>query len=228
MNSSPKNILLVHGAWHGAWCWDELTPHLERHGWRVFTVDLPSTWSDPEVGMYDDAEVVGEALGAIDGPVTVLGHSYGGVPMSEAAETAPNVERLIYLAAQMLEVGEALVTPLGGPWFPADWRMVPVPDQITDAAYFDVPTELAAATTARLRPQSARAFTDAQTRASWQKLPSALIACDDDRNIPEVFIKRAIDDEMPTLVRRLPGGHSPFLARPAELADVIDEVAAAL
>ncbi|WP_080036682.1 alpha/beta fold hydrolase [[Actinomadura] parvosata] len=219
-------LLLVHGAWHSPSCWDRLVPELEERGWRTSTVDLPSTWGDPQVGMYDDARAVRERLLALEGPVTVLAHSYGGVPVSEVAETVPNVRRLVYLAAHMLEAGEAVITPLGGPWFPEDAELLPAPDQPIETLYHDVPAAWAQAAVARLRPQSARAFTERQTRASWRALPSALIVCDDDRIMPELFIKRQLT--MTEVVRHLPGDHSPFLSRPGELAGLVDEVTAAL
>ena len=223
-----KNIVLVHGAWHSAWHWHRLVPELERRGWTTSAVELPSTGGDPENGMYDDARALREHLESVDGPVTVLAHSYGGVPVAEVADTVPNVRQLIYLAAHMLEAGEAVVTPLGGPWFPADSRLVPVPDPARDALFHDVPGEWVDGAVARLRPQSARVFTDEQTRTAWRTLPSALIVCDEDRIMPELFIKRALTSKMADVVRHLPGSHSPFLSRPAELADLVDEVTTAL
>ena len=225
--TEPKNLVLVHGAWHGPECWHLLVPELESRGWAVSTVDLPSTWGTPETGMLDDARAVRQHLDTVDGPVTVLGHSYGGVPVSEAAETAPNVRRLIYLAAHMLEVGESVVKPLGGPWFPPEAEFAPGAEPL-EAYYHDVPRGQAEEAVAHLRPQSARAFTEELTRASWRTLPSALIVCDDDRSMPELFIKRALTEKMARVVRHLPGSHSPFLSRPANLADMVDEVTAAL
>ncbi|MEV0701975.1 alpha/beta hydrolase [Saccharopolyspora sp. NPDC050389] len=180
--AAPRHLVLVHGAWHGPWCWERLVPELERRGWATSAVDLPSTWGNPDTGMRDDAQAVREHVESIDGPVTVLAHSYGGVPVSEVADTLPNVRQLVYLAAHMLEADEAVTSPLGGPWFPLEAETAPhLPPH--DAFYHDVPAEWAAEAVARLRPQSARVFLDEQTRASWRTIPSALIVCDDDRSI---------------------------------------------
>ncbi|MEU5847850.1 alpha/beta hydrolase [Saccharopolyspora shandongensis] len=222
MIAGPRHLVLVHGAWHGPWCWERLVPELERRGWTTSAVDLPSTWGNPGTGMHDDAQAVREHLESIDGPVTVLAHSYGGVPVSEVADTLPNVRQLVYLAAHMLEADESVTSPLGGPWFPLEAETVPHHLPPHEAFYHDVPAEWAAKAVARLRPQSARAFLDEQTRASWRTIPSALIVCDDDRTMPELFTQRALQSA--DVVRHLPGGHSPFLARPVELADTIDEV----
>ncbi len=78
------NLLLVHGAWHGSWCWDLLVPELVARGWTPSAVDLPSASGSPGAGVREDAEVVREAIAALSGPVTVLAHSYAGVPVGEA------------------------------------------------------------------------------------------------------------------------------------------------
>jgi pimeloyl-ACP methyl ester carboxylesterase len=217
-----QSLVLVHGAWHGPWCWEYLLPVLDARGWRTSMVDLPSSSGDPDLGVYDDARTVREHLETIDGPVTVLAHSYGAVPVTEVAGTVPNVTRLVYLAAHMLQAGEAVVTPTGGAWFPPEAKMLPVPEPAQEIFYHDVPAELAEAASARLRPQSARSFTDKVTRASWQTISSALILCDEDKALPGVFAERG--PAMAATVRHLPGSHSPFLSRPTELADVLDEI----
>ncbi|WP_410635557.1 alpha/beta hydrolase [Amycolatopsis sp. cmx-4-83] len=216
------NLVLVHGAWHGPWCWELLVPELQNRGWTVSTVDLPSTSGDPAAGMHADADAVRAHLAELDGPVTLLAHSYGGVPATEAA--GPNVRQLVYLAAHVLEEGESVVSPLGGPWFPPDADFAPGGEP-SEAYYHDVPADRAREAVARLRPQSAKAFTEELTRAAWRDVPSALIVCDDDRSLPGVIIERAIEGGRVKVVRHLPGGHSPFLARPAELAALVDEIA---
>jgi pimeloyl-ACP methyl ester carboxylesterase len=225
--TEPKNLVLVHGAWHGPWCWELLTPELEERAWTVTTVDLPSTSGDPAAGMHADARAVREHLAKIDGPVTLLAHSYGGIPSTEAAGEAQNVARIIYLAAHLLKPGESLVTPLGGAWFPPETGFVPGAEPL-ETLFHDVPADRAREAAARLRPQSAKAFTEELTRTARREIPSAFIVCDDDRAMPEPIVKRAITERMTTVVRHLPGSHSPFLSRPAELAELIDEVTAAL
>jgi pimeloyl-ACP methyl ester carboxylesterase len=218
-------LALVHGAWHGSWCWEKLVPELTARGWRVSAADLPSA-GDPEVGMYADAVAVRAHLDAIDGPVTVLAHSYGGLPVTEVAAAVPAVRQLIYLAAHMLEVGEALVTPLGGPWYPPQTTLVPVPEPARELFYADVPADVADAVVARLRPQSARSFCEPLTRASWKELPSAFIVCDEDQIFPEILAENL--PPRADLVRHLPTSHSPFLSHPAELAELVGEISEAL
>lgn len=100
--------------------------------------------------------------------------------------------------------------------------MLPVPEPAQEIFYHDVSADLAEAASARLRPQSARSFTDKVTRASWQTINSALILCDEDKALPGVFAERG--PTMAATVRHLPGSHSPFLSRPTELAEVLDEI----
>ncbi|MFB6720407.1 alpha/beta fold hydrolase [Kribbella sp. NPDC056345] len=212
------NLLLVHGAWHGSWCWDQLIPELRTRGWTPLVIDLPSTSASPASGLDDDAAVVRNALQALDGRVTVLAHSYGGVPVAEAAESA---DQLIYLAAHLLEPGESVVSPLGGPWYEQGTKVLDVPEPARDLLFADVPDELAAWAVQQLQPQSARAFEDVQTTAAWKTVPTATILCEDDRAFPPLFAERAAKADV---VRYLPGSHSPFLSRPAALADLISDL----
>jgi pimeloyl-ACP methyl ester carboxylesterase len=219
-------LVLVHGAWHGSWCWEQLVPELAARGWRTSTVDLPSTSGDPDAGMYADAAVVREHLESLDGPVAVLAHSYGGLPVTEVAATVPNVTQLIYLAAHMLDVGESLVAPIGGPWFDPAVALLPVPEPARELLFADVPADPADAAVAQLRPQSVRSFMEPLTRASWEDIPAAFVVCDEDAIFPPVLAEKL--PPKADLVRRLPTSHSPFLSRPAVLADLIGEISTAL
>ncbi|MDX8140865.1 alpha/beta fold hydrolase [Lentzea sp. BCCO 10_0061] len=208
------NLLLVHGAWHGAWCWDRLVPELAAHGWTTSVLDLPSASGSPAAGVREDADAVREALAALGGPVTVLAHSYAGVPVGQAAASA---DRLIYLAAHMLEPGESVVSPLGGPWYEAGTKLLDVPEPARDLLFADVPDDLASWAVARLRPQSARSFEETVTAAAWQTVPTTAIVCADDVIFPPVFADRLRAHG----ALELAGSHSPFLSRPAELAGLI-------
>ncbi|MET9230745.1 alpha/beta fold hydrolase [Lentzea sp. NPDC003310] len=208
------NLLLVHGAWHGSWCWDLLVPELESRGWTTSALDLPSTSGSPTAGVCEDADVVREAIAALSGPVTVLAHSYAGVPVGEGAQAA---DRLVYLAAHLLEPGESVVSPLGGPWYEPGTTLLDPPEPARDLLFADVPDERAAWAGSRLRPQSAKSFEDPVTAAAWRTVPTTAIVCADDMAFPQPFADRlraygAVE---------LPGSHSPFLSRPAQLAELI-------
>ena len=115
MNDRPMStFVLVHGAWHGAWCWYKVVPRLEQAGHRVVAPDLPSLGSDKtpisQVSLRLWTDRVCQVLDAETDPVILVGHSRGGIVISEAAEARPEkVQRLVYLCAFLLRDGESLI-----------------------------------------------------------------------------------------------------------------------
>src|SRR4051794_22012520 len=102
--------LLIHGAWHGAWCWHKLAPLLEAAGARVLAPDLPSMGADstpPGVITLDYwARFIADLIEQQDEPVTLVAHSRGGVIASRVAELVPDrLEKLVYVAAYLLPAG---------------------------------------------------------------------------------------------------------------------------
>lgn len=220
----PENptLLLVHGAWHGSWCWDSLLPHLD--GLDVRTVDLPSAGdgrSEP-AGLHADAAVVRAAATAISGPVVVCGHSYGGAVVSQAVAGLDNVAHIVFLCAFVLAKGESVASIGGGTppsWWDirADGYVVPLnPGQVF---YQDVSAADTTASIARLRPQSMTAFTDVLTEAAWESVPSTYVVCTEDEAIPP-FAQRQMAARAGT-VRELDTSHSPFLSRPELVAGLL-------
>ncbi|MER7944414.1 alpha/beta hydrolase [Streptomyces sp. NPDC094458] len=218
-------ILLVHGAWHGAWCWEKFVPELTARGWHVVTVELPSASADPEdnAGMYDDARVIRTCLDGIEGRVTVLAHSYGGVPVTQAAASADNVDRIVYLSAFQLDEGDSLVGLSEGQMQSGDTGTLPVPDDPAKHLFGDVPAEDAARATQRLVPQSLKSFSEPLTAVAWKTVPSSYIVCEQDEILPPAF-QEAMSARSERSYR-LPSGHSPFLSMPAELAELITDEA---
>ncbi|MCX5097066.1 alpha/beta hydrolase [Streptomyces sp. NBC_00365] len=223
-NSQPT-ILLVHGAWHGAWCWDKLIPQLESRGWNVATVDLPSASAEAEhtAGMYDDARAIRQTLAAIGGPVTVVAHSYGGIPATEAAATAENVSRLVYLAAFQLDEGDSLVGQSGGALPAGDTGTLPPNPEHREYFYNGVSDEDAAWAAERLVPQSIKSFSEPLTSASWKGVESRYIVCEVDNALPLLFQEGMAARSGKAY--QLPSGHSAFLSMPAELAETITTAA---
>lgn len=97
------DIALVHGSYHGAWCWDLLRPELERLGHRVITMDLPI--SDPVLGAADYAQAIGAALDPGSEPMLV-GHSMAGLITPLVAARRP-VRKLVFLAAFLASPGKS-------------------------------------------------------------------------------------------------------------------------
>ncbi|MGY1651318.1 alpha/beta fold hydrolase [Geodermatophilus sp. SYSU D01119] len=219
------SLLLVHGAWHGSWCW---RPLLEALGEDVpaHTVDLPSAGGDPAAlgDLSADAAAVREALAGIDGPVVVLGHSYGGAVVTEAVTADSGVAHLVYLCAFQLDVGDSLLGSVGGqapPWWEVGEHAIGVTDP--EAVFYNgVPGGLARDAVARIGLQSRASVEQPLTNAAWRHVPSTYVVCEQDQAIP-VFAQEAMSSRAGEVLR-LPSGHSPFLSHPAELAALLRPV----
>src|SRR5262245_43964292 len=98
--ADDPTVVLVHGAWHGAWCWDKVTARLDDAGVAWAAVDLPFT------SFGDDVAAARRTIEGVGGPVILCGHSYGGAVITEAGQE-PNVQRLVYLAAFACDEGES-------------------------------------------------------------------------------------------------------------------------
>ncbi|MBB3084877.1 alpha/beta hydrolase [Geodermatophilus sabuli] len=217
----PATLLLVHGAWHGSWCWERLTGALG--GVAVRTVDLPSVGTDPAAlgGLYDDADAVRAALAGIEGPVVVVGHSYGGAVVTEAVRADSGVAHLVYLCAFQLDEGDSLLGSVGGegpPWWEATGPAIAVrsPEQVF---YNGVAPELTESAVARLGLQSRASAEQPLTNVAWRSVPSTYVVCEQDQAIP-VVAQEAMSARAGEVLR-MDAGHSPFLSHPAELAGLL-------
>ena len=223
---ATARLLLVHGAWHGGWAWDPLLPHLAERGLAAEVVELPSTGGDGD--LTADAETVRGLLGG-DDPVVAVGHSYGGMVTSEACAGAPTVSHLVYVCAFQLDIGESLLSAIGGQmpsWTEIDEatrRSRVAPAAAGKVFYGDVDARLAETWTARLTTQTMSSFEQPLTAAAWRDIPSTYVACTADRAIPYPA-QQAMSTHAAT-VHTLDCSHSPFASRPRELADILASVA---
>src|SRR6266480_579208 len=108
-----STYVFVHGAWHGSWCWEKVVPLLKQTGHQVETLDLPGHGQDKtplgEITLAAYTKRVGETLDAQAGPVILVGHSLGGIVITQVAEERPEkIQRLVYLAAFLVQNGESL------------------------------------------------------------------------------------------------------------------------
>jgi pimeloyl-ACP methyl ester carboxylesterase len=227
VDRNPPTIVLVHGAWHGSWCWQRFTPHVLQRGFDFCTVELPSVGakSGEAVDLSADAAAVKTTLAAIAGPVILCGHSYGGMVISLAAAAESQVERLVYICAYVPEAGQSLTATRVGkraPWIRMLDGGLTLPDlkQAAGVFYGDCDPATQRWATHQLRAQSNAAFEEPVPAPAWQRIPSTYIVCTNDMAIPpamqrDVFAPRA------TSVIELESGHSPFLSRPGALAELI-------
>lgn len=231
--STPTHFLLVHGSWHGPWCWELMQPQLEQRGHRVTLVDLPSVGTDVSaLGDFDaDTKAVNTAAAQLSDPAVVVGHSYGGAVISNV-EYPATVRRLVFLGAFMPDAGRAFTSYLPpGPFPPyvgmRDDGTTTVPEgQAQPAFYGDCLDDLVAWAVARLRPQSQAVLGGVNERASWRSIPSTYVLLTEDRAIPPDL--QAEFAAQATEQVELQTSHSPFLSKPEQLADMLDSVAAAV
>jgi pimeloyl-ACP methyl ester carboxylesterase len=222
-------VILVHGAWHGAWAWGEIVPRLSAEGIRSIAVDLPSKGRETNAlgDLRDDAETVRAAIAAAGAPTLVIAHSYGGLPASEGAAEAAH---LLFLAAFMVEPGQSLLALRGGVepewWRTSEDGRTLFPDDPEHLFYADCEPAVAARAAAALVPQRKDVFSQELRSAAWQTLPSTYVVCERDNAVPpalqEVMAGRA------GTVSRIDSSHSPFLSRPDELTAIIRETLAAV
>src|SRR5215471_8421479 len=109
-----SRYILVHGAWHGRWCWDQVVPLLRQAGHQVETLDLPGHGQDRtpilEVTLAAYTKRVCETLDAQAEPVILVGHSMGGIVITQVAEERPEkIQTLVYLTAFLVQNGESVV-----------------------------------------------------------------------------------------------------------------------
>ena len=232
-------IVLVHGAWHGAWCWTKVIPELRALGISVVAPDLPGHGDDtsPVGDVAVDAARVVEVVRSLDGPVVLVGHSYGGVVISEAANdpvVASKVARLVYLCA--------IVCPPGKGFFDieadhtgskleallrfddAGLSFIDTSDQSAAKAAFygDCSDDDVAFAAARLTPQPGANATSAFTGNPLATISATYIRCLDDATIPlavqdaMIAVMTPVSKEIDTI--DMAASHSPFFSQPAALA----------
>ncbi|KUI23765.1 hypothetical protein AU196_01785 [Mycobacterium sp. IS-1742] len=227
---------LVHGGWHGRWCWDLLTPLLERGGHRVVTMDLPC--DDPRADLEDYADVVCAALAECGGDITLVGHSLGGNTIPIVAVRRP-VSHLVYLCAVLPLPGSSLMDQvaddpgmLNPGYLPAlsepddQNRQVWVDPALTRRhLYADCDDAVAAAAMARLRPQALHPMLQPYPLRELPAVDSTYVVCTDDLMVPSEWSRRVAPGRVGADLIELPGSHSPFLSRPRALAEVLLGVA---
>lgn len=220
-------ILFVHGSWHGPWCWERTRAILRERGIETAAVQLPSC--TPALGDLDaDSAAIVAAARDLGGAVTVVAHSYGGVPTTHAA-FGPEVRELVYLGAFMPPAGRSLVDLLPpGPLPPyvtvgADGLSHAVQDQVGALLYGDCSAEDIAWAKSRLVPQNAAVVATPVGGASWERVPSTYLLLTQDLAVP-VEAQRAFASQARRTIE-LEASHSPFLSKPAALAALLAEVA---
>jgi pimeloyl-ACP methyl ester carboxylesterase len=229
-----STFVLVHGAWHGRWSWDKVVPRLEEAGQKVEAPDLPGHGDDktpvPEVSLQSYADRVCQVIDRQSEPVILVGHSMGGIVISQAAEQCPEkTETLVYLSGFLLPNGTSLVELSQSDTDSAVMQnlvvneaegVVTVREEARrEAFYGDCSDEDVAWAKARLMPQPlAPLVTPVKiTEENFGRIARVYIECLRDRAITPSTQRKMYTSLPCEKIISMDTSHSPFLSAPEEL-----------
>src|SRR6185437_10443924 len=222
-----RNVVLVHGAFVDGSSWNGVIAKLQRKGYHVSSVQNPLT------SLADDVAATRRVLARQDGPTILVGHSWGGVVITEAGANAPNVVGLVYVAAIAPTLRESSMDLLK--------RAAPMPAgeaTITDSSGFlwldrgryhadfaaDVPENRTRVLSAAQVPIAAKAFSETVSEGGWKEKPSWYVLTTRDRAVsPEV--QKFMADRMGAKIVPIASSHLAPVSHAGAIADVIDRAA---
>lgn len=236
-------FVLVHGAFHGAWCWRKLVPELAARGHGAVAIDLPGGGGDPTpvagCTLDGNAARIAAAIAGVAEPVVLVGHSLGGISIAATTELVPErIALLVYLCAIMPRDGDSVASISASPAArretgpPAYYKtadglaFAAVPERAPVVFYTGCSAEDVADAVPRLRPQ-AYAVQRAPVRLTAKRygtVPRVFVECLDDNALSLPF-QRDMVAKAPCPVVSLPSGHSPFFSHPALLAETLVKLA---
>ncbi|MEW2919221.1 alpha/beta fold hydrolase [Ruegeria sp. ANG10] len=231
------DFLLVHGSCHGAWCWRDVIPALTALGHTARAIDLPSHGSDPTPIADVTLDSCRDAVLSASTPQTILvGHSWGGYPVSAAAEAAPDAMRaLIYLCAYVPQDGLSMIEMRKRA--PRQLVVDAVekstdclsytfrPDMVQDLFYHDCAPETVPYALARMCPQPiAPQETPLSVAENFARVPKAYITATDDHTIPREYEEQMSRVAPEDLRKSISSSHSPFFSHPRLLSEILDDL----
>ncbi|UHQ18802.1 alpha/beta hydrolase [Lysobacter sp. KIS68-7] len=224
--SVAKNVLLVHGGFVDGSGWQKVYNLLKKDGYNVTIVQNPTT------SLADDVAITKRAIAQQDGPVVLVGHSYGGVVVSEAG-TDPKVQSVVYIAAFAPDTGESVQSLIANPPPGAPQPPILPPqdgflflDRAKFAASFagDVPADEANFMADSQVPWGVEALAGVVTTPAWKSKPSWYLVATEDHMIPppaqQMMAKRA-----GATVVEVPGSHAIYVSQPEAVAKLIEQAA---
>jgi pimeloyl-ACP methyl ester carboxylesterase len=223
----PATLLFVHGACvrDADWWWGRMVGPLGELGIETAAVPLPSCGeAGAALGdFFDDVEACRRAIEAVDGPVALLGHSYGGMIVTETGADE-RVERLLYVTSVMADAGQSQGELIGAepaPWLdPSEDGTIGVhPDLIREFFLQDCDADTTEEAVARLTRQSLAPFGQAPSRVGWRERPTTYIVCTEDLATPADVQRGRVRGD--ARVVEFEAGHHPFLSRPEDFAKAI-------
>lgn len=232
--TAKPTIVLVHGAFADSSSWNGVITHLQKDGYKTIAV------ANPLRSVSNDARLVSDVVGSIEGPVVLVGHSYGGQVISNAVKGHDNVKSLVYVAAFAPDTGEAaaelaakfpggtLGEALAPPVKLADGGIDLYIDQARfhDQFAHDVSVESAALMAAGQRPITEAALTEKSGEPAWKSLPSYFVYGDGDKNIPAKalgFMAERAGSKRTIVIEG--ASHVVMVSKPEVVSDLIEEAA---
>ena len=222
-----RNVVIVHGAWADGSSWSKVIPLLQAKGLHVVAVQNPLT------SLADDVAATKRAIALLDGPVVLVGHSYGGVVITEAGND-PKVVGLVYVAALAPSEDESVASvtkpyppaPLGSEVrADAEGFLTVTPKGIAEDFAQDLSDEEKQVFTATQTPTAAAVFGATITTAAWKTKPSWCVIASNDRTVPPE-LQKAEATAMKATSISVPSSHVPMLSQPKAVADLIEQAAA--
>jgi len=224
--AGTKNILLIHGAWADGSSWSKVIPLLEARGYHVVSVQIPLT------SLADDVAATKRAIALQDGPLVLVGHSYGGVVITQAGSD-PKVASLVYVSAFAPAEGESVgsiskpypQTPIGAEIRPDSQGFLSITSKgIAEDFAQDLSDREKQLLAATQIPVNVTAFGTPVTTAAWKTKPNWFMVAANDRVIsPE--LEKAEAQAMKATTVIVPSSHVIMLSHPKETADVISDAA---
>jgi pimeloyl-ACP methyl ester carboxylesterase len=237
MRVETPPIVLIHGAWHGAWCFAALQAELDRRGLASYAIDLPGHGGSalPLGDLHGDADHVVEVLRRIGEPVVLVGHSYGGAVITEVAARFADIAHLVFIAAFALEPGESVIGLLRSlPTAPVllshamqgnddGTTTLHGDDAIRSALYGSITDAEATAAIRRLDAQPVATMTQPVSSRRSPSIPSTYVCCTGD-NAVDISHQRVMATRCSVMLS-LESDHSPFLSMPSATADILTQIA---
>jgi pimeloyl-ACP methyl ester carboxylesterase len=224
--SGVKNVVLIHGGFVDGSGWEGVYDTLKKKGYKV-TIE-----QNPTISLADDVALTKRTIAAQDGPVILVGHSYGGVVVTEAGSD-PKVVGLVYIAAFAPDKGESIETLIKNP--PAGAPVPPIlPPQ--DGFLFLERSKFAASFAADVNPGLAAFMADSQvpwgvqafggtvSEPAWKSKPSWYLVSTDDKMIPP-DAQRSMSKRAGSKVVEVKGSHAVYVSQPLAVASLIEQAA---
>ncbi len=231
-----STYLLVHGSWHGAWCWKKVTPLLRQQGHQVAAIDLAGHGNDhtpvSEITLQTYANQIRQSAEAAAEPIILVGHSMGGIPITQAAESCPDaIQTLVYLAAFLPRDGEFLfqlaqtdtesLIPQNLIIEEAKGTVRLKDEAIREVFYGDCTEQDVRFATKHLVPDPmAPLATPVQiTPENFGRVPRIYIECLKDRAVSPALQKSMYEASPCEQIFSMDTSHSPFFSRPEDLVE---------